>query len=152
MNSEDQFLEMKSREVIGAIETLEVDLSANPSPLVVKAWGEAYRSIDALRRELELECVKRLTASQNSRLQQILFQSLGSQALLVSDSACEALELTGQQCEDLRQVKERLAKSQNFSNLICKSLRSTDDVSVLLSEQQREKLQILKGAAILFCY
>ena len=148
----DQFLEMKSREVTAAIGTLEVDLSPNPSPLVVKAWGEAYRSIEVRRQELELECAKRLTASQNSRLQQILFQSLGSQALLVSASACDALELTAQQREDLQQVKERLAKSQNFSNLICKSLRSTDDVSVLLSETQREKLQSLKGAAILFCH
>ena len=147
----DQFLEMKSREVTTAIGTLEVDLSANPSPLVLKAWGDAYRSIEALRRELESECAKQLTASQNSRLQQILFQSLGSQALLVSDSACDALELTAQQRDDLQQVKERLAKSQNFSNLICKSPRSVEDVSVLLSEKQRENLQSLKGSAILFC-
>ncbi len=148
----DQFLELKSREVTSTIGTLEVDLGPNPSPLVVKAWGDAYRSIETLRRELELECAKQLTAAQNSRLQQILFQSLGSQALLVSDSACEALELTAQQREALQQVKERLAKSQNFSNLVAKSIRNVEDVSVLLSENQRECLQRLKGGAILFCH
>ena len=143
----DQFLEVKSREVIAVMQTLELDTSESPSPIVIKAWEDAHRSMDNLRGELELECRKQLTTQQNSRLQQILFQALGPHSLLVSDSAREALELTGQQREDLRQIKERLSKSQNFSTLMYSSLRTADDVIALLTKQQLEKLQDLKGAA-----
>ena len=139
------------RDVIDTLETLKIDTSADPSPVVVKAWCDAYQTIDALRRELESECDKQLTAPQKSRFQQILFQSLGAQALLVSNSACDALELTAQQREELRQIQERMAKSQNFSNLLCKALRNTDDVSLLLSEPQLKQLQKLKGNKIPFC-
>lgn len=146
----DSFLEIKSRDVNDVVASLDLDLSNQPSAQLLDAWWDAYRRIAVIRLELERECAKSLTAAQNSRLQQLLFQSLGPQVLLVSESAREALELTEQQLEDLRQIEQERAKSLNFANLLCNSVRRAADVGVLLSDQQRGKLQSLKGTTFRF--
>ena len=146
----DELLTSKSKETIGMLPSLEFDFSENPSPLVISAWVDAYGKISALRKEIELECNKRLSLKQNSRLQQILFQALGPQTLLVSASACDALEITANQREGLQQIEQSLAKSQNLANLICKSLGRSDEVTALLTETQRQQVEGFKGTTFHF--
>ena len=146
----DKFMNSKSRQVLDSFASLELDASGDPQAPATKAWAEAYQKVGAMRLEVEQECKTWLSPEQNTRLQQILFQALGPQTLLVSETARDALKITSEQREALQRIEQDLAKSQNFSHLIFSSQRKSEVTEQLLTEEQHQRLETLKGPAFYF--
>ncbi len=102
------------------------------------------KKIGSLRKEIEHDIQVQLSPEQRSRLQQILFQSLGPHTILVSDSAREAVALTPEQLKKLERIEEEIAKSQNFSQLMFSSQAHEALFEELLCTSSTPKLRASK--------
>jgi len=125
---------------------LEADYS---QPESQASWRALVEKFETNRCQLESELKTLLGEEKLQRLVGLLWQREGDGALLVSHTAAMSLDLSDKQLVELIELKSNFMQHRNISHLTLSSLPSVDLESILTSEQ-REQIERLKGAPITF--